>query len=1056
MESFVEEEEKEEQEWCEVSCGYTLQLVQVTYVLNPNHFYVRYRAKGKEAAMLTQKITELSSRPSSCSQVFVRKNSNLWCRGTVVCLSQIGVGDVTSCPAHLLTEASVFLPDYGETKTVYLDREPAEMDKIVVMKKHLRKMDDIMKLELNGWSPLAVRCSLNLVPDDMRSTSRMSSSWENSCISNSAEPLTMRRSSRWALVTVTPSSSHILSFELPSMKFGSKHQNGNGTASNWRCRGNKAQRELRRMVRGSALLEMQLFSQEEDILLVDLWKPPTFPAVTCPVSVREYLVFRHLARSQSQHSAMVTHINTPQDFYIQLVTNMEFQLFNAKLQTCYEAENDHSGLQLYSPAMQQACVVRHHDNLWYRARITGEMQFQLEVRVLEWGLQGPQVDLATLLVSEHLACYRDASAGPRCDSEPTVCDPPFDSEEGTPEAGAQPPASQDPAPRPQLQLPTVLEKNRVKVTHVTSPSSFYVQLVKNEPLLKWMCEHVQESSQGSAPQDVVWKKNMFCCALVNGFWERAQILADLSSDNIAEVQRCDFGSRVKLHVSSLQPLPPTLEGSVALECRLADIRGSRLDSHGELTEERPLPVSLFYPNQAGKEVNLADFLTNKGLALKERKPRLLSPEQQLTIREESSALMSILNPTCTTDEKSQLEMLRTRIQGRMKTVPQQKSYTWKSVLGCALMGADMLWYRAQVLQVFVGMVKVRYVDLGTHGDHCHLQFHVYPMLLCEEIPQLCVPCHLNAVIPVGRVWQKDTEVPADPRGVLTVEVFLDGLSLNTILCDQHHIYMDEKLLSQQAPTSKPCLPSLDNWDISTEGLDSPQQPPLGPFIYSSLPPEGSRFRVKFKHLCTPNEVFLWPLGDGGVEADEDDDLDQRINADVDQLPCLSDFPLGGGCLAEYSDGRYYRAKLIEFTSLDPIMITVQHVDFGSYDTLPTSNIPAIYTVYYAYCPRLREMPAELLRFPVRALKIKVGGFQPPRILPNDSVLPYSPQWTVDALIYILDSLHSQVTASVVSREPELTVLLYDEHGQLLQLPQLPLVSSGLADPQDSTPGTPHP
>ena len=32
---------------------------------------------------------------------------------------------------------------------------------------------------------------------------------------------------------------------------------------------------------------------------------------------------------------------------------------------------------------------------------------QLEVRVREGGLQGPQVDLATLLVSEHLACFRD-------------------------------------------------------------------------------------------------------------------------------------------------------------------------------------------------------------------------------------------------------------------------------------------------------------------------------------------------------------------------------------------------------------------------------------------------------------------------------------------------------------------------------------------------------------------------------------------------------------------------------------------------------------------------
>ena len=46
---------------------------------------------------------------------------------------------------------------------------------------------------------------------------------------------------------------------------------------------------------------------------------------------------------------------------------------------------------------------------------------------------------------------------------------------------------------------------------------------------------------------------------------------------------------------------------------------------------------------------------------------------------------------------------------------------------------------------------------------------------------------------------------------------------------------------------------------------------------------------------------------------------------------------GGGCLAEYEDGEYYRAKLMEFSSLDPVKIMVQHVDYGSYDTLPTSK-----------------------------------------------------------------------------------------------------------------------
>lgn len=55
----------------------------------------------------------------------------------------------------------------------------------------------------------------------------------------------------------------------------------------------------------------------------------------------------------------------------------------------------------------------------------------------------------------------------------------------------------------------------------------------------------------------------------------------------------------------------------------------------------------------------------------------------------------------------------------------------------------------------------------------------------------------------------------------------------------------------------------------------------------------------------------------------------------ESLLCLW-FP-GSPCLAEYSDGQYYRAKLIKFTSVEPVKILVRHVDFGSDDTLPPSK-----------------------------------------------------------------------------------------------------------------------
>ena len=80
--------------------------------------------------------------------------------------------------------------------------------------------------------------------------------------------------------------------------------------------------------------------------------------------------------------------------------------------------------------------------------------------------------------------------------------------------------------------------------------------------------------------------------------------------------------------------------------------------------------------------------------------------------------------------ESQLEVLRNRIQGRMKMAPQRKPYTWKSVRGCALMGTDMLWYRAHVLEVLREMVKVRGV-LCTH----------YPTDAYKQTPQIYMHTH---------------------------------------------------------------------------------------------------------------------------------------------------------------------------------------------------------------------------------------------------------------------------------------------------------------------------
>lgn len=81
--------------------------------------------------------------------------------------------------------------------------------------------------------------------------------------------------------------------------------------------------------------------------------------------------------------------------------------------------------------------------------------------------------------------------------------------------------------------------------------------------------------------------------------------------------------------------------------------------------------------------------------------------------------------------------------------------------------------------------------------------------------------------------------------------------------------------------------------------------------------------------------------------------------------------------------------------------------------------------------RLRQMPAELLRFPVQALKVKVAGFKPPSINLQEDVLPYSPEWSVRAVMEMVDLLHTNITASVVVRKSALLCGLSQSQNLLL-------------------------
>ena len=59
------------------------------------------------------------------------------------------------------------------------------------------------------------------------------------------------------------------------------------------------------------------------------------------------------------------------------------------------------------------------------------------------------------------------------------------------------------------------------------------------------------------------------------------------------------------------------------------------------------------------------------------------------------------------------------------------------------------------------------------------------------------------------------------------------------------------------------------------------------------------------------------------------------------------------------------------------------------------------------------MPAELLQFPPQALKVKIAGMKPPTNMREKDLLPYSPEWSMKAVMVMIDLLQTNVTATVV-------------------------------------------
>ncbi|NXP49571.1 RNF17 protein, partial [Heliornis fulica] len=387
----------------------------------------------------------------------------------------------------------------------------------------------------------------------------------------------------------------------------------------------------------------------------------------------------------------------------------------------------------------------------------------------------------------------------------------------------------------------------------------------------------------------------------------------------------------------------------------------------------------------------------------------------------------------------ELKNLMTEIQRSFKCLGLLEPYPWKKGETCVVRGSDTMYYRGKVIGLDGNTVQVQYIDCGRieRIPPCHL----YPTTLYTSIPPLCIPCQLYKTVPIGNCWQQDAidclqnvltneevevhveELPDNPWGKLSISLYLGGMSLSSFMAFQKYCVVEVRE------------------DVPELGLSNGDVPVSPSYKLPLLPIPGVTFPVTVTHLVSPKEVYicldpsknLGQQGATGRDASHDfEGLDEALkscNENVESLHPLTHFQTGMPCLAQYKNGLWYRAKLLSIGKLGPVKILVQFVDCGSFSVVPMN--------------RIRHIPSHLLQYPVQAVEVLLAGFKPALYDKNVERIPYSPEWSMEALWAMMYCVEGkQLSASVLTLSPKVTISLYEDDNSLVHMK---LIEMGLAD-----------
>ena len=596
---------------------------------------------------------------------------------------------------------------------------------------------------------------------------------------------------------------------------------------------------------------------------------------------------------------------------------------------------------------------------------------------------------------------------------------------------------------PAIQSVVDLESFDAMLTAVSSPSSFFIQVLRRDQveILQQLSADLNHYYSTVNYPSFQAQTNQMCAGLFSGSGDWCRSFIDrVNPDGSVHVHYVDYGNSEVLPTSKVRPLDERFQhlAPMALKCSLSGVLPAHSNGWSDNAKEAMLSqaplesrlhvsvtrressllfIDAVSPGSPSQE-SLNQFLIKQGLATAnppgDQPVQSASSAPASDSRVYASAVPLVDVPQGTTcrvlvsevqrPDKIFFQVLNNENVNGLLTLSDTlnthcsttDSSPYRPVLGelcCAKFSEDQCWYRAVVVQeITESQMMVAFVDYGNQAEVAVNSIRRITSSF-TRLPFQARECFLAGMQPVsGSSWSNDAVkflkerlTPQKPEPFFAK---FDSTEKGDGCFGVQLFEVD--------PSGEPG--NSVSQDMIQRGLARSQSDD-GCTALQMIVPVVDQFDVVVTLVVHPGEIWAQAL-----DAEAHNSLDLLMK-DINQYCVQAAVPTsppqpGQECCAQFSqDGLWYRARVLECLPSD--QVAVQYVDFGNSECLTPS--------------KLRSMKDEFFKLPSQALKLSLANIRPAHQV-----------WSQEAVEWLEVIINRQLKATVVHRLSEHLVVLLED------------------------------